>query len=152
MWVLPWSHWGWGEARAPGGSLRPCDSLPLSPLCPLPGGAWATPQGSPPWLQQWAPCLHHDATHGSVHGTWHMSYPGAAASACTLSDFVDVLQCWSAAFVLHYLVCSTVNMRLWRLWICDMRKCRDSGVYVLLSKCCMDSEFRTMHHLRVYCL
>jgi hypothetical protein len=50
-----------------------------------------------------------------------MSYPSLAASVCTLSDFVDVLQCWSAAYVLqcwsaafalHYLVCPTVNRRL----------------------------------------
>nr|ACF81552.1 unknown [Zea mays] len=32
------------------------------------------PQGSPPWIQQWALRLCHDAAHGADHGAWHVSY------------------------------------------------------------------------------
>jgi hypothetical protein len=125
------------------GSLRPCDSLPLSPLCPLPGGAWAAPQGSPPWLQQWTLCLHHDATCGSDHGTWHVSYSSSAAPACTLSGFhwcIAVSVCCHCPSLSCFF---NVNTRLWyetmlgQWCMCFVYFCMDSELCV----CCLQSSW-----------
>jgi hypothetical protein len=137
------------------GSLRPCDSLPLSPLCPLPGGAWAAPQGSPPWLQQWTLCLHHDATCGSDHGTWHVSYSSSAAPACTLSGFhwcIAVSVCCHCPSLSCFF---NVNTRLWyetmlgQWCMCFVYFCMDSELIWIT---CVSVVCNHHGHVKVWCI
>jgi hypothetical protein len=96
MWVLPWPCWGWGEPWAPGGCLRPCNSLLLSPLCALPGGTRAAAQGPPSWLQR-AICLGHDATKGADYGSWHVNR--AKHLLCSICTWAIMWWMFSTALV-----------------------------------------------------